>query len=98
MSTQPPQQPPHPPQPVQRSGPGGAAIAALLGAALLLVFMLQNRDEVKVHLFFWHARLPLWFVIFGSALLGALVWVGFGLVRRRRHRAADRRSRHTDRK
>ena len=81
------------PQPAQRSAPGGAAIAALVGAAVLLVFMLQNRDEVKVHLLFWRARLPLWFVIFGSALLGAVVWVGIGLVRRRRHRVASRRSR-----
>jgi len=95
MSTEPSQPSP---QPAHRSGPGGAAIAALVGAALLLVFMLQNRDEAKVHLLFWHARLPLWFVILGSALLGAVVWVAFGLVRRRRHRLAQRRSRQSDRK
>lgn len=96
MSTQPPpqpQQPSQPQEPAEKSGLGGGAIATLFGAGVLLVFMLQNRDEVPVHFLFWHARLPLWFVILGSALLGALVWLGFGVLRRHRRRVARRRAR-----
>ena len=96
MSTQPPpqpQQPSQPQQPAEKSGLSGGANATLFGAGVLLVFMLQNTDEVPVHFLFWHARLPLWFVILGSALLGALVWLGFGVLRRHRRRVARRRAR-----
>src|SRR5690242_12620437 len=99
MSTQPPQ-PPQPPQPSQpqpapaeRSPVSAGTIVSLGGAAVLLVFMLQNRVDVPVHFLFWHAKLPLWFVILGSALLGAIVWLGFGVLRRHRRRVARRRER-----
>lgn len=84
------------PGPPERHGAEGrrlsaGAIAALVGAALLLVFMLQNTQEVRVHLLLWYASLPLWFVIIGSALIGAVVWVGTAIVRGRRRRRAERR-------
>ncbi|MBV8160909.1 MAG: DUF1049 domain-containing protein [Acidimicrobiia bacterium] len=77
----------------ERAGPGRGALAALSGTALLLIFMLQNTQDIPVHLLFWHATLPVWFIIFGSALVGALVWVGAGIVRRHRRRTAASRSR-----
>ena len=98
MSAQPPppsQSQPQPPSPERQpievrevSGLSARAIAFLVLAILLLVFMLENTKETKVHLFFWHVNLPLWFVIFGCALAGAILWEGVGVVRRHRHRKA----------
>lgn len=95
MSTQPPSQPQPPQQqpPAEKAGLGAGAIASLFGAGVLLVFMLQNRDEIRVNFLFWHAKLPLWFVILGSALLGAIIWLGFGVLRRHRRRVHRRRDR-----
>ena len=93
MSTpQPPQQPPQQPAPSERSLSAGT-ILSLGGAGVLLVFMLQNRQDVRVHFLAWHATLPLWFIILGSALVGAVVWLGFGVLRRHRRRVARRRDR-----
>ena len=92
MSTQPPPQQP-PQQPREKSPFSGGAIAALGGAAVLLVFMLQNRQDTPVHFLFWKVDLPVWFIIFASALLGAIVWLGFGVVRRHRRRKARRQAR-----
>ena len=87
MSTQ-----PRPPEqsPAEGDGPGLGlgAIATLAGVVVLLVFMLQNRQDIRVHLLFWHVTLPVWFIIFGSALMGTLVWIGAGVVRRHRRRKA----------
>jgi len=75
------------------SRPSFGAIATIVGAAVLLIFMLQNRQDIRVHFLFWHASLPVWFLIFGSALLGALVWIGAGVFRRHRRRKARRQAR-----
>ncbi|MBV8304573.1 MAG: DUF1049 domain-containing protein [Acidimicrobiia bacterium] len=92
MSTQ-----PRPPEqsPEEADGPGLSlgAIVTLAGAVVLLVFMLQNRQDIRVHLLFWHVTLPVWFIIFGSALTGTLVWIGAGVVRRHRRRKARRQAR-----
>lgn len=72
------------------------AIASLSGAALLIIFMIQNADDVRLNFFFWDFSLPLWLLILGSAVLGALVWFGLGVVRRhrrRKERRAERRER-----
>jgi len=90
---QPPQQPEPHPAPAEKSSLNAGTIVSLGGAGVLLVFMLQNRVDVPVHFLFWHAKLPLWFVILGSALLGAIVWLGFGVLRRHRRRVARRRER-----
>ena len=94
MSAQPPppeQQPQ--PQVVEKSPMSAGAVASLVLAALLLAFMLQNRQETRVNVLFWHAKLPLWFVILGSALAGAVVWLGLGVLRRHRRRRARRQAR-----
>jgi uncharacterized integral membrane protein len=96
MSSQPPtperQSQPQQPQVVERALSAGT-IVSLVAAALLLVFMLQNRQDTKVNFLFWHAKLPLWFVVLGSALVGAVVWLGFGVLRRHRRRKSRRESR-----
>jgi uncharacterized integral membrane protein len=83
------------PQPAraERSGLGGGVIASLIGAAALLTFMLQNTQNARVHLFFWYVTWPLWFVVLGSALLGAVILLGFSVLRGRRRRKARRAER-----
>ncbi|MBV9410444.1 MAG: LapA family protein [Acidimicrobiia bacterium] len=97
MSRQPTQPPSAPgPAPEEKAGLGFGAYASLTGAALLLIFMLQNRKDVPIHFLFWHTNLPLWFIILGSALLGAIIWLGVGVLRRHRRRVARRRARRDD--
>lgn len=69
----------------------GGAIASLGGLALLVIFMLQNRDDVGIDFLAWGFTWPLWLVILVSALVGAFVWFGLGVLRRHRRRK-ERRS------
>jgi len=93
MSTEPQPSSPPPEIKADRSWISGRSVTALVLAALLLVFMLQNTQDVRVHLFVWHVTLPVWFVIFGSALLGALIWLAFSALRHRRRRTEVRKAR-----
>jgi len=54
---------------------GGGAIASISGVVLLLVFVLQNTDDVKLDFLFSDFTWPLWLLTIVSALLGALVFV-----------------------
>ncbi|HEY6531663.1 MAG TPA: lipopolysaccharide assembly protein LapA domain-containing protein [Acidimicrobiales bacterium] len=69
----------------------GGAIASLGGLALLVIFMLQNRDDVDIDFLAWGFTWPLWLVILVSAVVGAFVWFGLGVLRRHRRRQ-ERRS------
>ncbi len=69
----------------------GGVIASLGGVALLVIFMLQNREQVSLDFLFWGFDWPLWLVILLSAFLGGVAWIGFGVVRRHRRRK-ERRS------
>jgi uncharacterized integral membrane protein len=69
---------------------GAGAIASIGGAALLLAFVLQNRQDVSIDFLFWTFTWPLWLLTIVSALLGAVVWFGIGVLRRHRRRV-DRR-------
>jgi uncharacterized integral membrane protein len=99
---------PSPPQQQQEGttqttewGPGGpkrrlgaGAIASISGLALLVIFMLQNRDRVQFDFLWWSLMWPLWLLILLSAVFGALVWFGLGVMRRhsrRKQRRADRK-------
>ena len=79
----------------ERQGPGlgGGAIAALGGVGLLLVFMIQNTDDVTLDFLFWSFTWPLWVFTFVVALVGAFVWFGLGVMRRHRRRKARRQAR-----
>jgi uncharacterized integral membrane protein len=73
----------------------GGAIASLSGLALLVIFVVQNTDDVKLDFLFWSFTWPIWLLTIVSALLGALVWFGLGVMRRhrrRKERRDDRRS------
>lgn len=68
----------------------GGAIATGSGGAALLLFILQNTDDVQVTFLAWTFTWPVWLLILVSAALGALIWLGLGVLRRRRRRKARR--------
>ena len=72
---------------------GGGAIASLAGLAVLLIFVIQNRQKVRFHFltvtFIW----PLWLYTIVMAVVGALVWFGLGVMRRHRRRKERREDR-----
>ena len=72
---------------------GGGAIASLTGVGLLVIFMIQNTERVRLDFLFWNFTWPLWLLTVTSALLGALVWFGLGLMRRHRRRKERRQGR-----
>jgi uncharacterized integral membrane protein len=71
----------------------GGAIASGAGIAALLTFMVQNTDDVRVSFLVWHFTLSVWLLILTSALLGAVVWFGLGVMRRHRRRTERRQAR-----
>jgi uncharacterized integral membrane protein len=71
----------------------GGAIASLSGVGLLLIFIVQNTDDVKLEFLFWNFTWPLWLLTIVSAVLGALVWLGLGVLRRHRRRKERREDR-----
>ena len=77
----------------QGPGLGGGAIAALTGVGLLIIFMVQNTEDVTLDFLFWDFTWPLWLFTFVVALVGALVWFGLGVMRRHRRRRARRADR-----
>jgi uncharacterized integral membrane protein len=72
---------------------GGGATASLGGLGLLLVFMFQNTESVRLDFLFWSFTWPLWLLVLASAVLGAFVWLGLGVLRRHRRRKERRRDR-----
>ena len=73
---------------------GGGAIASMTGVAVLLIFIVQNTQDVRFHFLFLDFTWPLWVYTIVTALFGALVWFGLGVMRRhrrRKQRRADRR-------
>ena len=81
-----------PAQPARRRL-GGGAIASLVGLAFLATFIIQNRQHVKLDFLWWSFTWPLWIYTIVSALFGALVWFGVGVMRRRRRRKGRRENR-----
>jgi len=72
---------------------GLGAITSISGIAALLLFMLQNTADVNVTFFFWHFTMPVWLLALVTAVFGALVWFGLGVMRRHRRRRARREAR-----
>ena len=69
---------------------GGGAIASLIGLGALTIFMLQNTLDVNVKFLVLSFTWPLWLLILVSALVGALIWFGLGVMRRHRRRKERR--------
>ena len=82
------------PQPGSRR-PSGGAIASVAGGLVLLLFILQNRKDVRFHFLFFSFTWPLWLYTIVTAAFGALVWLGVGVMRRHRRRK-DRREDRRD--
>jgi uncharacterized integral membrane protein len=72
---------------------GGGAIASLTGLGALIIFMVQNTDDVTVKFLVWDFTWPIWLLTLVAALIGALVWFGLGVLRRHRRRKERRASR-----
>jgi uncharacterized integral membrane protein len=76
-------------------GLGGGAIASLSGLVILLLFIVQNTENVRFHFLWFSFTWPLWLYTLVVAVFGALVWFGLGVMRRhrrRKERRADRRA------
>ena len=76
-----------------KSGLGAGAIATIGGLGVLLVFILQNTQPVTLQFLFWDFTWPVWLYTIVVALVGAIVWFGLGVMRRRRRRKARRDAR-----
>jgi uncharacterized integral membrane protein len=76
-----------------RAGLSGGLIATLAGGGLLIVFMAQNTDDVTLQFLFWSFTWPVWLFTLVVAVLGAIVWIGLGVLRRHRRRVARRAAR-----
>ena len=72
---------------------GGGAIATLIGVGLLLIFIIQNTEKVRLHFLVWNFSWPLWLYTIVVAVFGALVWFGLGVMRRHRRRKERRQDR-----
>lgn len=72
---------------------GGGAIATIGGGAVLLIFVLQNREDVDFDFLFLSFTWPLWLYTIVVAVFGALVWLGLGVMRRHRRRKERRAER-----
>ena len=68
----------------------GGAIATLGGLAVLVVFIVQNTEEVPFNFLWIDFTWPLWLYTIVVALFGALVWFGLGVMRRHRRRKERR--------
>ena len=76
-----------------RSKVSGGLIASGAGAAVLLVFIVQNTDDVHFDFLSFHFTWPLWLYTVVVAVVGAIVWFGLGVMRRHRRRVARREAR-----
>jgi uncharacterized integral membrane protein len=68
----------------------GGAIATMGGGAILVVFMIQNTEKITLHFLVWSFTWPLWLFTLVTAVFGAIVWFGLGVLRRHRRRVARR--------
>ena len=71
----------------------GGVIASAIGAAVLVTFALQNRMHIKIRFLIWSFVWPLWVYTIVTAVFGALVWFGWGVMRRHWRRKERRENR-----
>jgi uncharacterized integral membrane protein len=72
---------------------GGGAIATLGGVGVLIIFMLQNTEKARLKFLVWEFEWPVWLLVLLSALVGAFVWFGLGVIRRHNRRKERRDNR-----
>ena len=66
----------------------GGAIAVIVGAVVLLVFIVQNTEDVRFDFLFLGFTWPMWLYTFVVAAFGGLLWFGVEVMRRHRDDAA----------
>lgn len=71
----------------------GGVIATIAGLAALIIFIAQNRSVVRFQFLFLDFSWPLWLYTIATAILGALIWFGLGVIRRHRRRKERRANR-----
>jgi uncharacterized integral membrane protein len=71
----------------------GRTVLTGIGLAALLIFIVQNTQDVRFQFLFLHFTWPLWLYTIVIAVVGALVWFGLGVLRRHRRRVERREER-----
>jgi uncharacterized integral membrane protein len=71
----------------------GGAIASGIGGVVLVIFVVQNTEDVRFDFLWLHFTWPLWLYTIVVAVFGALVWFGLGVMRRHRRRKERREDR-----
>lgn len=61
--------------------------------AVLLLFVFQNTEDVRLHFIVFHFTWPLWLYTIVVAVFGAILWFGLGVMRRHRRRVERRAER-----
>lgn len=69
-----------------RGGLNPAVVAGGVIAVLLAVFVFQNTHEVRVELYFWDFRGPLWLVLLATIAIGLIGLELIGSIWRSRRR------------
>jgi uncharacterized integral membrane protein len=82
-----------PPDGARVAGLSAGLVSALAGGGLLVIFVVQNREDVTLNFLAWSFTVPLWLFTILVAVLGSLVWIGLGIMRRHRRRKARRAAR-----
>ena len=71
------------PEPKKGRRLSGGTIALLVGAVVLVVFIVQNTKKVRLDFLMFGFTWPLWLYTFVVAAFGGLLWFGVEVVRRR---------------
>jgi uncharacterized integral membrane protein len=71
----------------------GGVIAAAVGVVVLLIFVVQNTMDVRFRFLFLSFTWPLWLYTIVTAVFGALLWFGLGVLRRHQRREGRREAR-----
>lgn len=88
-----------PPQPTpqrptrSRRRLSGRSIVLIVALAVLLIFVFQNTEEVKLKFLVFNFSWPVWLYTVFVAVFGAVVWIGLGVLRRHRRRRERREER-----
>lgn len=69
---------------------GAGAIASIASLGVLVIFILQNRQDVQFSFLFLTFTWPVWLYTIVVAVFGAVVWLGLGMLRRHQRRKAGR--------